>query len=129
MMEEKSLEASIKNLVAKHAFCETESLTPETRLGEDLRIIGDDAEEFLKEFAVSFSVNMSSMVFGDYFPDEATPSMHYYLTSIARPKKRSVFSRLVGLFESKFWALFAGKKRFKTVTIFDLVSAAKEGRW
>lgn len=119
----------IKALVAAHSFCSIENLSPETRLGEDLRIVGDDAEELLEEFARTFKVDMTGMTFSDYFPDEATSNMYYYLTTITRKDKENCLLKLLKNFESKRWRLFANKKVFKTITINDLLLASQKGRW
>lgn len=120
---------SIKELVAKHAHCPVETLLVKTRLGEDLGIIGDDADEFLDEFARSFDVDMSGMVFNDYFPNEATAEMHYYLAAIARSGGHGQLLRPVRLLEIWFWGMFAKKMSFKTLTIENLLLVAQRGRW
>ncbi len=56
-------------------------ITPATRLVEDLRIVGDDAEELLKAIQEEFDVTFSGMSFGHYFPDEATASMYFVLSN------------------------------------------------
>jgi hypothetical protein len=129
MNSQETADVQIKELVAKHALCPIDALSTETRLGEDLKIIGDDAEEFLKEFAAQFNVDMSGMVFSDYFPEEGTSEMHYYLTAIARGGNQNELLRSLKLLESKFWGMFTEKTFFKTVTIEKLLLAVRRGKW
>jgi hypothetical protein len=119
----------IKNLVAKHALCSPVSISEKSRLGEDLRIIGDDAEELLQEFAERFGVDMSCMVFDDYFPCEGTADMHLYLASISAKSSTLWALRVIRLLECLFWQIFAKKRAFITLTVGDLFIAAKLGRW
>jgi hypothetical protein len=129
MSPEENTLTRIKELVAKHALCPVETLSAKTRLGEDLKIVGDDADEFLEEFARSFNVDMSGMVFNDYFPDEATADMHYYLTAIARSSDHSGLLKSAKLLESRIWGMFAKRTLFKTLTIEDLLLAVQRGQW
>lgn len=119
----------LKELVAKHARCPVDALSVKTRLGEDLKIVGDDADEFLEEFARSFNVDLSGMVFNDYFPDEATADMHYYLAVIAQSSGLSRLLKPVKLLEIRFWGMFAKRTSFKTLTIENLLLAVQLGRW
>jgi hypothetical protein len=42
-----------------------------TRLGEDLGVDGDDAAEFMRDFAARFSVDLAGFEFGRHFGPEA----------------------------------------------------------
>lgn len=81
-----------------------------TRLLEDLKLAGDEAEEFLKEVQNRFDVSFERLEFSDYFPDEATASMYYALARFS--------------IEKIFWKMFAGKTDYKTLTLADLVCLA-----
>jgi hypothetical protein len=118
----------LKALLAKHSLCRMDSISKETRLGEDLGIIGDDADEFLEDFSSEFKVDISNMIFHDYFPDEATAEMHYYTSSIMTPPKNPLL-KLLKVAEGGFWKLIAKKTSFKTITVADLLLAVKNGRW
>lgn len=100
-----------------------------TRIGEDLKIIGDDAAEFLEEFSSAFGVDLSSMKFEDYFPSEAGADMHYYLTTIANIQYENKILGIVRSVESKLWGLFANKKLYKSVTVEDLIIAINAKHW
>ena len=121
--------AQIINLVSKHALCQPEQLSIETRIGEDLRIVGDDAHELLAEFSTEFAIDMSSIKFEDYFPEEASSNMHYYLTAVAQGKYQNPIVDIIRFVEATFWRLFAKEKNFKTLTIGHLVNVASNGRW
>lgn len=45
-------------------------LSRETRLVEDLGLIGDDADEFMGDFSKEFAVEGGDFEFSDYFPPE-----------------------------------------------------------
>lgn len=119
----------IIKLVAKHALCQPTKLSTDTRIGEDLRIVGDDADELLTEFAVEFNVDMSNMDFVRYFPSEASSDMHYYLTATAESKYQNPIVNTIRFLEAKFWLLFAKNTIYQTLTIGDLVKAGSKGRW
>lgn len=128
-MSDRDLSTEVKNLVAKHALCQPEELSTDTRIGEDLRIVGDDADELLTEFSAIFDVDMSNMDFGNYFPSEATANMHYYLSETAKSKYRNPVVLTFRFLEAKFWRLFAKQLSYQTITIGELVNAASNGKW
>ncbi len=50
-------------------------ITLKTRLYQDIKIDGDDAEEFLYKYSEEFKVDMSSFDFNCYFNDELFDSI------------------------------------------------------
>ncbi len=128
-MNAHDLSSEVKALVAKHALCQPEILSIETRLGEDLRIIGDDADELLTEFSSTFHVDMSEMDFNTYFPSEASANMNYYLLAIAKSKYNNSIILAIRSLEAKFWRLFANQFSYQTITIGKLVKAANNHKW
>jgi len=129
VMNDSQLTDQVINLIAKHALCKPEKLSVDTRLGEDLRIVGDDAGELLTEFSTTFNVDMSNMDFDNYFPSEATADMHYYLAQLAKNNCiNPVMASIKGL-EVKFWRLFSKKKKYQTLTIEDLMNIVNNGKW
>ena len=119
----------IIKLVAKHALCQPTELSINTRLGEDLCIVGDDADELLTEFSTEFNVDMSEMDFVRYFPSEASSDMHYYLTAVAKSRYQNLIVSTIRFLEAKFWRLFAKNTIYQTLTIADLVKAESKGKW
>lgn len=128
-MRDDALVEQVIQLVAKHALIQSTNLSIDTKIGEDLRVAGDDADELLTEFAAVFGVDMSGMDFATYFPEEASSEMHYYLTTIAKKKYNSPVTNTVRFLESSFWRLFAKKEEYKTLTIGDLVRVASNRKW
>lgn len=125
----KLLSSKVIKLVAEQALCRPEDVNVETRIGEDLHIIGDDACELLSEFAERFSVDMSEMNFSTYFPDEATSDMNFYLTTVTQSKRNNIVLNFFRFLESKFWRVFAKKIQYQSITVHDLIEAAAIGKW
>ena len=119
----------IRDFVSKQTFTSKDTLTPKTRLGDDLRVVGDDADEFLVEFSKQFDVNLSNFIFNDYFPDEVSPEMHYYLCCIAQKKSSNIIVEFIRKLEGKFWKVFSKKNSFKTITLEKLLFIARKGEW
>lgn len=80
-------------------------ITRDTKLISDLRITGDDADEFFLEFAKHFNVDVSNFKIGDFFGDEED-----YITAaikdIFRDKERGLKPITVGDLER---AILAGR--------------------
>ena len=56
--------------VAASCGVDRERVQPETRLGEDLRIDGDDSDDLLREFAAKFQVDWAGYDHGAHFGRE-----------------------------------------------------------
>lgn len=119
----------IKDFVSRHALTPKDDLKLDTRLGMDLRIVGDDAEELLSDFAKKFDVDLSDFNFSEFFPDEATASMHYYLAAVAHSKCPNNLLAVIRALEGRFWRIFAKKRTYREVTLEKLLSAARDGMW
>lgn len=76
-------------LFTKDFFRHRGELSPDTRLYEDLRIYGDDAEEFLVAFAENFNVDITQFRFDRYFYHE-TP---FVLINPFKKKKETLYLR------------------------------------
>jgi hypothetical protein len=74
-----------------------------TKIGRDLGVDGDDAEELLQAFSKKFNVNINQFPFRDYFGPETAFNPVFFL-----------------------WHIFFGKK-LKELTVNDLVKAAENG--
>jgi acyl carrier protein len=90
---------NIKELIIKERWEYDFELKPETSLQEDLKIYGDDASEILSKFCNQFSVSYDDFNFDDYF----------------RP-------------EPSWTDFFRSKKKYKQLTLGDLVNATKKGK-
>lgn len=120
---------SLKELVAKHAHFPLQSITEESRLVEDLYIVGDDADELLEEISVKFCTDFSEMESSEYFPGEATAGMHYHLAMAGYMKRKSGLIKFIFRLESLFWRFFVDRKSLKTVTVRQLFVAIENGKW
>lgn len=119
----------VSDFVAKHVFSFKGELSLDTRLGEDLKIVGDDASEFLDEFSKEFDVDLSGMDFKKYFPYEATADMHYYWATEVRSKSTNSVMRFLAFLEGKFWKIFSKNISFRPVTLGKLLFIAQQGKW
>jgi acyl carrier protein len=83
-------------------------ISPATSLGRDLRMDGDDADDFMAAYRERFKVDLTDFIFEKHFGVEAAfePLSYLYLR-IFRPEEF----------------------RKPEITVADLVSAAKAGRW
>lgn len=99
-----------------------------TRVGEDLRLIGDDAEEFLERFSKEFGVDLSELPFSEYLPSEGSASLHFYAGRQMHSPNNSGLS-LLRKIDSLIWGSFAGRRSFKTMTAQDLYESARAGQW
>ncbi len=129
MIREKIDFYQIRDFVSKQTFNFKDTLTLQTRLGEDLCVLGDDADEFLDEFSKQFDVNLSTIIFKDYFPDEASTEMFYYLCCIAQKKSSNKIVESIRKLEGNFWKTYSKKTSFKTITLKKLLFVAIEGEW
>ena len=120
---------SIIELVLRHTLYRPETLSLNTRIGEDLLILGDDAHDLLIEFSKEFSVDLSDMYFDDYFPSEASSAMKYYLSCTAKGNSKNIIINSFKLLDCLFRRVLTKRVVYKTLTINDLVYAAKIGIW
>lgn len=65
----------IKSFVIKERGKYRKPLTPETTLEKDLKITGDDADEFLYAFAKEFKVDVTCFDISKYFVSEGSLSL------------------------------------------------------
>jgi acyl carrier protein len=98
----------VKDFVAEVISTSPQELTALTRLGEDLGLDGDDAEDFMQAFAHRFQVDLSDFHFDLHFGPEAAynPFLSFYL-----------------------WLFKPSALKLEPITIGDLVRAAKERKW
>lgn len=73
---------------------------------EDLRITGDDADEFLIEFGKIFSVDVSNFPVGDYFGDDGDSILPAIIRMFTGRKKRKTKRLTIGDLEK---AIIAGR--------------------
>lgn len=92
----------LKMLIAKYTGNEKELLW-DTAINNDLKIEGDDAVDFLLEFAEKFQVDMRTFPFEDYFYNEGELSYFWLLKllGLRRAKKPLYISRLIQAIEER----------------------------
>lgn len=81
-------------------------LVRETTLERELRITGDDADEFLIAFGKKFNVDVSEFPIGDYFESEGDQILPAIIRMITRKEKRQKKPLTIGQLEK---AMIAGK--------------------
>src|SRR5688572_14125648 len=74
-------------------------LTRETAIEKDLRITGDDSDEFLIAFGKEFNVDVSQFPIGDYFGDEGDPILPAIIRFLTGKKKRQTKTLTIGHLE------------------------------
>jgi len=96
----------IKQLVIIKIGEENINLTQSTRIYEDLKIDGDDAFELLKSFEREFNVDMTDFEYNNYFAPEGI----------------DLIGGLINIFKKN-------KKKLLPLTLGDLETVAKKGKW
>ncbi|MDE0013833.1 MAG: DUF1493 family protein [Candidatus Poribacteria bacterium] len=108
------LYARVKTLVAKTGLASEEELMPETHLGDDLGIAGDDGYELLEAFCEEFEIqNMEEIEPSEYFGTEGGPN----------PFEIYVFL---------YYLVFDREKQHYSCSplyLRDLVKSAEAGKW
>ena len=108
MMENESPEEQIRQFVSGALSVKPERLNPETRIGHDLGVDGDDGVEFMQAFAVHFGVDLADFERSQHFGPEAGCNPLYLL----------------------YYYLFAGaRSKFVPITLADLVHSVQEEKW
>ncbi len=100
-----SLEQQVTAFVSEQCDVPSTQLSSQTRLVEDLQLVGDDAFEFIEAYAERFSVEAGDFSFEKFFPVEG-------------------FNPLAVIAD-----IFRKPKQLAPITIGMLVKAAAAGRW
>jgi Protein of unknown function (DUF1493) len=72
-------------------------LTSQTRLVEDLKLIGDDADEFMGDWAEEFSIEAGDFLLDSYFPAEGLNLIGAVLAPFR--KKTQAVTLTIGMLE------------------------------
>jgi acyl carrier protein len=105
---DEALFEAIRTLIANHLGVSPERVTMETRLFQDLRVDGLDAEELLVKYKDQFDVNLDAFPYDDYFGPELAFNPIYWLF---------------------WWLVDRSKLEMKELRVRDLVDAARAGTW
>nr|WP_314560200.1 DUF1493 family protein [uncultured Capnocytophaga sp.] len=99
-MQEEDWE-TLKKLIAK--YTRAKELHLETSVNNELQIQGDDAVDFLMEYAETFRVDMSSFCFDAYFYNEGALSSIWIMKLLGMGKKKQplYISQLMDAIERK----------------------------
>ncbi len=81
-------------------------LTRETYIEKDLKITGDDADEFLIAFGKEFNVDVSQFPIGDYFGDEGDRVLPAIINMATGKMERTTKQLTIGQMEK---AVIAGR--------------------
>src|SRR5579859_2337173 len=138
------LETSILDFVADASGVRRDKLSLTTRLSQDLRIEGLDAEELFKAYGEKFSVDLTTLwdYWDSHFAPEGGPGWLFLIPySICLLIGAAIHQAVGGL---PFWIYgaallvlwiwplrcwpFTGEKA-TPITIQELVEAARQGRW
>ena len=111
-----SIDDQVKTFVAAAVAKSPNEIHPSATLLGDLGIDGDDADEFLSDFAKHFRVDMAGFVFADHFGTEGI-----YPWQIPR-FVWNLIGELIGRDPHETAGL-------KAVRVEDLIRAAKAKKW
>ena len=106
---------AICKFVAEETNYPCNKLTPETRIGSDLGVAGDDASDLMEHFAERFDVDLKEFVFTDYFGSEG-----------------SALFIVPAFFLMRLVPSYRKRRREKDrheITILHLALCAKAGHW
>ncbi len=118
----------VKELVSLHSGVRIDSFDLKSKLGEDLGVVGDDADELFSDLSTKFEVNLNGFCIDDYFPSEASADMYCYLATKVN-NRRNLISNLLNVLSISFWKLFSSNKIFKSISVEDLVNLAETKEW
>jgi len=93
-MENKVLD-KLKEFIAIERSGYNFDLTRETDLQKDLKIWGDDADEFIEKFSHEFNVDISGLDLNKYFSQEGDRILPA-ISNFLRGKKRELHSLTIG---------------------------------
>ncbi len=99
----------VRNFVSQQTGTSISKLNLNTRLSEDLGVEGDDANDFVQAFSEVFDVDLTHLVFDEYFyPEGAFNPISYllYRKLFNRPKSQHIpitLGRLVEAVSKKEW--------------------------
>lgn len=117
----------LSEIVLLHGEVKNIEVTDNIKIGEDLLIIGDDADEMILDLNREYGTDFSNLNLSEYFPSECSADMFCY--EYENTKYRHKLSRLLDYPLYIFWNLFKSKKQYKTMTLGDLLKAVKEEKW
>ncbi len=115
-MAEAALIDEIVKLVAE--ISGRSDVRPDSRLGADLGIDGDDAIEILGRIASKYEIDWSEFQFPRYFDDEGADFFQPFFVIVARRISRS--------FDARWRAVLAAERE---ITLRHLAHVAEMGRW
>ncbi len=118
MSEPDTLLAEIVELVMQQTGAK--AVTAETRLYADLGMDGDDALEFLNTFAEKYDVDLSTIVWGNFFDDEGG------IADMLEPALVLAASVLSRTFAVRWQASRSAERE---ITIAHLADVARAKRW
>lgn len=80
------LEHQVKDFIARYCAVPDLKLSLQTRLVEDLGLVGDDAADLITAYAETFSVDQSDFAFDRYFPTAGSNPLGVIVDIFRKPK-------------------------------------------
>ena len=122
------IENKVFEIAKEHSNIKNVILSKETRIAEDLSLLGDDAEEFLEAVMQQYKMDVSGFNFSNYFPYEGTSNLHYYSSQLSWERTNSIALKVLHKIEASFWHCFSDVKDYRTLTLGDLISSIPHGK-
>ncbi len=116
----------IQRICRDHSGLSDILITHETRVAEDLRIYGDDAKELLMAINDKYGTCFEAFPYSDYFANECSADMH--VLSLSLPQKHLIL-RIWDFPFLCFWKLFSTGKKYKSLTVGELLECIERGHW
>jgi len=92
-MTKKYLNKQLLALIEEYSTADIE-ITSSTEIYKDLKIFGDDADEFIQQYSEKFNVNLSNFEIGKYFPDEGNPTLFNLISFIFKKPIRTKYESI-----------------------------------
>ena len=102
-----SLFEKVVSFVAEQRAEPANKISPTTRLWQDLRLAGDEADEFFVDFGKTFGIDLSGLDLSKYFPSEFAVTWCWLGSKLG----------------------FFPERQFPPITIVYLVEAAEAKSW
>lgn len=115
------------SLILIHTDVRLLNVVSTTRIAEDLKIYGDDADELLLNIHVQFGTDFLDFPYTEYFANECSPDMNYISLVLEEPKW--IILKLINKCNRAFWWMFKTSKVYKSLTVGELYEAVQKGKW
>lgn len=87
-MEDEEILKELIRFILRYTSVDEKFVIPSARIEEDLKLWGDEAIEFIVEFAKHFNIDVSHFMAAEYFTSEG--SFYFFTKHLCKHKKREL---------------------------------------